>query len=162
MLFRSGINLALAYAGAPVLGINFKAARMDVLTSMRTHDNINEGISTFYAELLRIKQMITKADMRQPMLVLIDEIFKGTNSADRILGATETIHALEKPWITVMVSTHDFELCELENNSKREAYNYHFTEYYRENEIKFNYELQKGRSKTTNAKYLLRMVGIIK
>ncbi len=157
-----GINLALAYAGAPVLATSFKAARMEVLTSMRIEDNVNEGISTFYAELLRIKQMITLAELKQPMLVLIDEIFKGTNSADRILGATETIHALEKPWITVMVSTHDFELCELENSSKRESYNYHFTEHYKDNEIQFDYQLQKGRCKTTNAKYLLRMVGIIK
>lgn len=157
-----GINLALAYAGAPVLATKFEAARMEVLTSMRIEDNVNEGISTFYAELLRIKQMITLAEFKRPMLVLIDEIFKGTNSADRILGATETIHALEKPWITVMVSTHDFELCEIESSSKREAYNYHFTEHYKDNEIQFDYQLQKGRCKTTNAKYLLRMVGIIK
>ena len=157
-----GINLALAYAGAPVLATHFEATRMEVLTSMRIEDNVNAGVSTFYAELLRIKQMITLAELKQPMLVLIDEIFKGTNSADRILGATETIHALEKPWITVMVSTHDFELCELENNSKRAAYNYHFTEHYKDNEIQFDYQLQKGRCKTTNAKYLLKMVGIIK
>ena len=157
-----GINLALAYAGAPILGTHLRAAHMEVLTSMRTQDNVNEGISTFYAELLRIKEIITKAEMKQPMLVLIDEIFKGTNSADRILGATETIHALEKEWITAMVSTHDFELCDLENNSKRKAYNYHFTEHYKDNEIQFSYKLQKGRCKTTNAKYLLRMVGIIK
>lgn len=157
-----GINLALAYAGAPVLATHFVASRMEVLTSMRIEDNVNEGISTFYAELLRIKQMITKSEYKKPMLVLIDEIFKGTNSADRILGATETIHALEKPWITVMVSTHDFELCELENNDKRATYNYHFTEHYQDNKIKFDYKLQKGRCKTTNAKYLLKMVGIIK
>lgn len=157
-----GINLALGYAGAPVLATEFEATRMEVLTSMRIEDNVNEGISTFYAELLRIKQMITKAEEKKPMLVLIDEIFKGTNSADRILGATETIHALEKPWMTVMVSTHDFELCELEHNSKRATYNYHFTEYYKNNKIQFDYKLQKGRCKTTNAKYLLKMVGIIK
>lgn len=157
-----GINLALAYAGGPVLATSFAAARMEVLTSMRIEDNVNKGISTFYAELLRIKEMITLVEMKQPMLVLIDEIFKGTNSADRILGAKETIHALEKPWMSVMVSTHDFELCELEKNNQRKVYNYHFTEYYKNNQIQFDYELKKGRCKTTNAQYLLKMVGIIK
>ena len=156
-----GANLALAYAGAPVLANNLKAGYMEVLTSMRIADDVNEGISTFYAELLRVKEMIEYSKKKKPMLVLIDEIFRGTNSADRILGAKETIHSLEKEWITVMVSTHDFELCELGENKDRESYNYHFSEYYENDEIKFSYKMQDGRSKTTNARFLLKMVGII-
>ncbi len=156
-----GINLALAYAGAPVLGSKFRAGYMEVMTSMRIADDVNEGISTFYAELLRIQNMIQYSKKKKPMIVLIDEIFRGTNSADRILGATETIHSLEKEWITIMVSTHDFELCELGENKNREAYNYHFTEYYEDDKIKFSYKMQQGRAQTTNAKFLLKMVGII-
>lgn len=155
-----GINLALAYAGAPVLAQDFYASKMNVCTSMRIQDDVNEGISSFYAELLRIKGMIDQVPKKEPMLVLIDEIFKGTNSADRILGAKETIKALEKPWITIIVSTHDFELCEIEESIGRKMFNYHFEEHYVQNKIKFDYKLKTGRCKTTNAQFLLKMVGI--
>lgn len=159
-----GTNLALAYSGAPVLADSFSASYMEIFTSMRIEDRVDQGISTFYAELLRIKEMIEFSERHLPMLALVDEIFKGTNSADRILGATETIKKLGKPWANVMVTTHDFELCQLaeENEGqKRKTYNYHFEEYYENNQIRFDYKIKKGRCKTTNAKYLLRMVGIL-
>lgn len=158
-----GVNLALAYAGAPVMAEHFTASYMEVFTSMRIEDRVDEGISTFYAELLRIKEMIAYSEKHLPMLALIDEIFKGTNSADRILGAEETIKKLGKPWASVMVTTHDFELCQLaeEKEAKRDIYNYHFEEYYEDNQIRFDYKLKKDRCHTTNAKYLLRMVGIL-
>lgn len=156
-----GVNLALAYAGAPVTAGSFIASYMEVFTSMRIEDRVDEGISTFYAELLRIKEMIEYSKCHLPILALVDEIFKGTNSADRILGATQTIKKLGKPWINLMVTTHDFELCNLEKEEKRKTYNYHFEEYYEDNQIKFDYKLRKERCQTTNAKYLLRMVGIL-
>lgn len=156
-----GINLMLAYAGGLILGDELEVSRMEVMTSMRIEDNVNAGISTFYAELLRIKRMITAAKKQEPMLVLIDEIFKGTNSMDRIIGAKATIEALEKPWIMMLISTHDFELCEMQNTSHRNRLNYHFTEYYKDNQIHFDYHLKEGRCHTTNAQYLLKMVGII-
>ena len=156
-----GVNLALAYAGAPVVAETFSTSYMEVFTSMRIEDRVDEGISTFYAELLRIKEMIEYGERHLPMLVLIDEIFKGTNSADRILGARETIKKLGKPWLNVMVTTHDFELCNLANESDRNTVNYHFEEYYKDNHIQFDYKLKDGRCKTTNAKYLLKMVGIL-
>ena len=159
-----GTNLALAYSGAPVLADSFSASYMEIFTSMRIEDRVDQGISTFYAELLRIKEMIEFSERHLPMLALVDEIFKGTNSADRILGATETIKKLGKPWANVMVTTHDFELCQLaeaHEGQKKKTYNYHFEEYYTDNQIRFDYKIKKGRCKTTNAKYLLRMVGIL-
>lgn len=156
-----GVNLALAYAGAPVVAEQFTTSYMEVFTSMRIEDRVDEGISTFYAELLRIKEMIEYSERHLPMITLIDEIFKGTNSADRILGATETIKKLGKPWLNVMVTTHDFELCNLEEDVKRKTINYHFEEYYKDNQIYFDYKIKKERCKTTNAKYLLKMVGIL-
>lgn len=158
-----GVNLALAYAGAPVTARAFRTSYMEVFTSMRIEDRVDEGISTFYAELLRIKEMITFSKRHLPMLALIDEIFKGTNSADRILGATQTIKKLGVPWANMMVTTHDFELCQLadEPSQKRKSYNYHFEEYYEDGKIQFDYKLKNGRCQTTNAKYLLRMVGVL-
>lgn len=156
-----GVNLILAYAGAPVVADTFSASYMEIMTSMRIEDRVSEGISTFYAELLRIQEMVTYSERHLPMICLIDEIFKGTNSADRIFGAMQIIQKLGKPWINVMVTTHDFELCELETQSSRQTVNYHFQEYYEEDKIKFDYKIKEGRCQTTNAKYLLRMVGLL-
>lgn len=157
-----GINLALAYAGGFCTASNLRVSLMELCTSIRTEDNVNEGISTFYAELLRIKQMIQVSRRQVPMISLIDEIYKGTNSKDRIFAAKETIRNLSNPYALILVTTHDFELCDLENDSEMDAKNYYFTEYYKENKILFDYKLREGRCNTTNARYLLRMAGILK
>lgn len=154
-----GINSKLALLGAPVCAKNCQLSLFDIYTSMRIKDDVNEGISTFYAELLSIKTMMDASKLKQPMLVLIDEIFKGTNSADRIICAKEAICRLHLPWVITLVSTHDFELCALEQESTIEAMNYHFEEYYEQNEICFDYQLKNGKCTTTNAKELMRMAG---
>lgn len=155
-----GINLVLSYAGAPVCAENFDCTIMDIFTSMRIEDDLNEGISTFYAELLRIKIIIEELNKKEPMIFLIDEIFRGTNSNDRIIGAKNVLKNLNKEWVIGGISTHDFELCDLEFDDKVRIKNYHFRESYTNNNIIFDYKLKRGRSNTTNAKYLMRMVGI--
>ena len=147
----------LAYAGAPVCAESFSVSRLAVFTSIRVNDDIGQGLSTFYAELLRIKSMIEYSEKKLPMLICIDEIFKGTNEADRLMGAKAAIRRLTNSRSITLVTTHDFELCEMENIS-----NAHFEEYYENNEIKFDFKLRQGRCTTTNAKFLLRMVGILK
>ncbi|OEH84865.1 hypothetical protein BHU72_06630 [Desulfuribacillus stibiiarsenatis] len=160
LLRTIGINLVLAYAGAPVCAKKFECSMMDIFTSMRITDDLNSGISSFYAELLRIKTIIEYVNEEKPMLFLIDEIFRGTNSQDRIIGAKNVLVNLSKDWVIGLISTHDFELCDLEHDKKVKIENYHFTEHYINNEIKFDYKLRKGRCRTTNAKYLMKMVGI--
>lgn len=154
-----GVNAKLALAGAPVCAHRFQMSKMDVYTSMRIKDDVKEGISTFYAELLSIKQMMDAAKLEKPMMVLIDEIFKGTNSADRIMCAQEAIVRLHQPWIATMVSTHDFELCSLEHDTSIHAHNFHFEEHYVDNEIRFDYTLKKGKCTTTNARQLMKLAG---
>lgn len=153
------VNLALAYMGAPVCGEKFSASYMKIFTSMRVTDDVANGISTFYAEILRIKAMAEYREKNQPMICFIDEIFKGTNSADRIVGAKEAIKKLSGKNCITIVSTHDFELCDIKDMDGQPAYNYHFEEYYETGELKFDYHLKKGRCTTTNAKELLRMAG---
>ena len=156
-----GINLVLAYAGGFCTASNLCVSIMEVCTSMRTEDNVNEGISTFYAELLRIKKMIEISSKEIPMISLIDEIYKGTNSKDRIFAAGKTVQKLSRPHGFTILTTHDFELCDLETDLKADAENYHFAEYYENNKIYFDYKLKKGRCTTTNARYLLHMAGIL-
>ena len=154
-----GINLVLMHAGAGVCADSFCAGSMNLFTSMRVHDNVSEGISTFYAEILRIQQMNEASRKQEPMLVLIDEIFKGTNSADRIYCATSAIRHLHQPWIITLISTHDFELCELSGDPAIRAVNYHFSEYYEKDRICFDYRLKEGKCTTTNARELMRLAG---
>lgn len=154
-------SAVLAYSGAPVPASEFSLSPLYIFTSIQVNDDLSRGISTFYAELLRIKQMVEFSKNKMPMLILIDEIFKGTNSADRIVGATETIKRLTLPHTIVLVTTHDFELCDLRSPNKLPIANFHFEEYYENDKIKFDYKIKNGRCHTTNAKYLLKMAGII-
>ena len=160
LLRTIGINLVLAYTGAPVCAKAMTCSIMDIYTSMRINDDLNSGISTFYAELLRMKMIIDRSKNRDSMIFLIDEIFRGTNSTDRTVGAVKVLKALNKSWIIGLISTHDFELCDLENEDRARVRNYHFTESYKGNSIYFDYKLYSGRSETTNARFLMKMVGI--
>ncbi len=152
-----GINLILAYSGAPCVAKSFSSSYMKVLTSMRIIDNLEMGISTFYAELIRIKNIIEYSKKNKPMIFLIDEIFRGTNSKDRIVGAKNVLKSLSKNHIIGGISTHDFEICDIKDEKIE---NYHFEEYYNSGKILFDYKIKNGISTTKNAKYLMRMVGI--
>ncbi len=155
-----GINMILAKTGSFVCATKFSFYPLTIMTSMRIVDDLNEGISTFYAELKRIKGIIDEASSNSDVLFLIDEIFRGTNSIDRLSGAKEVLQNLDNKQLIGMITTHDLDLCKLEENSSR-IKNYSFNESYHENEILFDYKLQSGKSITTNAKFLMQVLGII-
>ncbi|WFD11827.1 MutS-related protein [Tepidibacter hydrothermalis] len=155
-----GINLVLAYSGAPVCADYMKCSIVDIYTCMRTSDNIEKSISSFYGELLRIKKIINATKESNQIFFLLDEIFKGTNSQDRHIGAKVLIKQLYNNGAMGLVSTHDLELGDLENESNGNFKNYHFREYYKDNKIYFDYKLRSGISTTTNALYLIKMIGI--
>lgn len=154
-----GINLVLALAGGFVCAKQMTCSRFDLITSMRIADDLNQGVSTFYAELKRIKLMMDTARQNEKLLFLIDEIFRGTNSADRLTGAKTILTKLEAFGVVGMISTHDLELCELADVHSR-IKNYSFSEEYENDKIIFNYLLKPGKSQTTNAKFLMKMAGI--
>jgi len=159
LLRTVGINLVLAYAGGNVCARIFKCSIMDIYTCMRVKDNLEKNISSFYAELLRIKMIVKAVEERQTIFFLLDEIFKGTNSIDRHTGAKVLIMKLSKAKLLGLVSTHDLELGCLEEESSK-IKNYHFQEYYENNQICFDYKLRPGVSKTRNAAFLMKMAGI--
>jgi DNA mismatch repair ATPase MutS len=189
-----GVNIVLARSGSFVCAKKMHVSLFDVVTSMRIADDLNEGVSTFYAELKRIKIIIEHAEKRPNfalaqvdlasaqvgfastqidlasaqvdltpaqvgMIFLIDEIFKGTNSIDRLTGAKTVIAKLNTLGAVGLISTHDLELCELTGIYKR-IKNYSFSEHYKDDRICFDYKMKPGKSDTTNAKYLMNMVGI--
>lgn len=155
-----GINIVLARAGAPVCAAKMTCSDLHVITSMRIADDLNEGISTFYAELKRVKEILDHAAADTNTLFLIDEIFRGTNSVDRLAGAQTVIRKLSQMNSLGLVTTHDLELCDLKNSINR-IENYNFSEYYKDGQICFDYRLKPGKSQTTNAKYLMEMIGIL-
>jgi DNA mismatch repair ATPase MutS len=155
-----GSNLILAYTGAPVCAEQFSCSLMNLWTCMRVSDNLEQSISSFYAEILRIKKIVHAAKNDKPVFFLLDEIFKGTNSHDRHQGAIALINQLQKEGALGLVSTHDLELGELERESKGQIRNYHFREYYENQEIRFDYKLRTGISTTRNALYLIKLAGI--
>jgi len=159
LLRTIGVNLVLAYAGAPVCASSFLCAAGQLLTSMRITDDLQNGISTFYAELLRIRKILDSLEDR-PSIVLIDEIFRGTNTHDRHQAAISVLHHLASKIALTMISTHDLDLADLENKNPAHYKNFHFEDTYDNKSIHFDYKLRPGRSTSSNAMHLLEIVGI--
>ena len=155
-----GVNLVLARAGSFVCAKEMSFSQLMIMTSMRINDDLSEGISTFYAELKRIKGIIELAKNDSRMLFLIDEIFRGTNSVDRLMGAKTILEKLNALGVVGIITTHDLDLCDIANYYSR-IKNYSFSESYHDNEIHFDYKMNAGVAKTTNAKYLMKMMDII-
>lgn len=160
LLRTVGINAVLAYAGTICCSDFTMLGLMQIGSSMRIADDLGEGLSTFYAELLRIEKIITKGRSEEPLLFLIDEIFRGTNSRDRTDGAKIVLKNLSRDGIIGIMSTHDYELCSLDFQHGVAISNYHFSESYDELGIHFDYRLTPGVSVSANARYLMRMIGI--
>lgn len=164
LLRTVGINLVLAYSGAPVCAAAFSCSFMEIYTSMRTRDSLEKNLSSFYAELLRISKIVKAAERAAKegtqVLVLLDEIFKGTNSADRHTGARILLKKLSKEGAFGLVSTHDLDLGHLEHEENLGIKNFNFREHYQDGKISFDYKLRPGVSTTRNAIYLMKMVGI--
>ncbi len=150
-----GIAQILYNANGLIPAKSFKSSRLDIYTSLRANDMLEEGISTFYAEILRMKK-INEAIKKGPCLVLIDEIFKGTNLNERLEASFKIIDKLNDNKILFIISTHDLEITDAKG-----IINYHFNEYYKDDKIYFDYIIKEGKSETSNAIYLLKMAEII-
>lgn len=151
-----GVNYLLFLSGASVNATSFKAPISKLFTSMKVVDDVNNNISTFYGEVLRIKAICEYIKEDKPMIVLVDEIFKGTNTLDRITGATSVVEKLKSSKAISIITTHDYELCDIKGVN-----NYYFLEHYNNNQIGFDYKIRCGVSNTRNAIYLLKIAGVI-
>jgi hypothetical protein len=171
-----GLNVVLAQAGAVVTAQRFVCSPVQVFTSMRTQDSLEESTSSFYAELKRLQTLIertkTVSDPSSgqawleslPTLYFLDEILKGTNSADRHRGAEALIRQLHRTTASGFVSTHDLALGQLADNqadaSADFVRNYHFQSDVIAGELVFDYRLRDGVCRSFNASELMRRIGI--
>ncbi len=154
-----GVNMVLAYAGAPVCANKLTISLMQIFTGMRTVDNLEEHVSSFYAELKRIKALLDLVELGQPVFYMLDEILKGTNSKDRHIGAVALARQLSKTRSFGLISTHDLDLGKLDQELNN-VENYSFNSQIEGNEIIFPYLLEKGICKSFNASKLMENMGI--
>ena len=154
-----GVNLILALMGAPCCAKSGQVSHMKMFTSMRTQDNLEEGISSFYAELKRVEQLLTLIKSGQPIFFMLDEMFKGTNSEDRYKGGVSLIKQLSELNAFGIISTHDLELARLAGNHMIVS-NQSFNSKIHNGELSFNYKLQDGVCTDFNASELMKKSGI--
>jgi DNA mismatch repair ATPase MutS len=154
-----GVNMVLALMGAPCCARSGAVSNMQLFSSMRTQDNLQEGVSSFYAELKRIQQLLKLIESGQPIFFLLDEMFKGTNSKDRHRGGFSLITQLKALNAFGIISTHDLELAALAGNHKIIT-NYSFNSIIDNGEMIFSYELTDGLCKDFNASELMKRSGI--
>ncbi len=154
-----GVNLILASMGAPVCASSFEFSSVDIFSSMRTSDKLMDSSSYFHAELQRLKLLKEKAEKSEKMLVLLDEILKGTNSQDKLQGSKLVLLKFIKLNITGILATHDTALGSLSEEYIENFENYFFDFDVDEiGEMHFEYKLKKGVSNNMNASILLKNV----
>ena len=157
------INIVLALAGGVVCAESFECSPLQVFTSMRSNDSLEEGTSSFYAELKRLKQLIdevAKEDKKAPsILYFLDEILKGTNSKDRHEGARALMLQLHKTSASGFISTHDVALGD-EFDEQDFVKNYSFSSEVINDDLVFDYKLRQGVCHSFNASELMKRIGI--
>ena len=154
-----GINIVLGLAGAPCCAKLGQISYLKVFTSMRTQDNLLNGISSFYAELRRMEKMLHRIENEDNVYFLLDEIFKGTNSEDRHKGGYSLIHQLSTLRTSGIIATHDIELAKLAGH-KNLVTNYSFNSVIKEDTMVFSYTLDPTICTDFNASELMRRSGI--
>ncbi|NWJ47590.1 MAG: hypothetical protein HXX08_17175 [Chloroflexi bacterium] len=156
-----GVNLSLAYAGAPVNAANFTTSLFRLYSCIRVSDSVTDGFSYFYAEVRRLKSLLesARAASAQPLFYLIDEIFRGTNNRERLVGSRAYLQTLLTENCMGLVATHDLELVKLETEAAL-LKNYHFKEDVREGKMLFDFKLRSGPCPTTNALLIMRLEGL--
>jgi len=159
-LRSAGINVVLAMMGSPVCAAELIVSNMRVISSMRVSDNLEENTSTFYAELKKLKQIIDAVKKHEKVFLLLDEILRGTNSADRHTGSKAFIKQLVKEKAFALVATHDLELTKLAEEFPADIHNYHFDVQVKGDELYFDYVLKEGICQSMNASLLMKKIGI--
>lgn len=150
------INAILAQSFGYALAKTYEATCFHIMTSMSLKDSIEQQESYFMAEVRSLKRMMDQAKKEVPLLCLIDEILRGTNTGERIAAASAILAKFAQPQILCIAATHDLELTTILNQHYE---NMHFSEDMEKGEMKFSYQIQTGPSNSHNALPLLQNLG---
>lgn len=159
LLRAVGINVVLAMMGAPVRAEEFSISPVRLGSSMRVSDSLQKGVSHFYAEIRRIRQVVD-ISRHEPLLFLFDEILQGTNSHDRRIGAEGILRTLLHNGAIGLVTTHDLVLTSLEQQFPGQIVNVHFQEKLESGSLSFDYRLRPGVVTTSNGLELMKSIGL--
>lgn len=130
--------------------------KLRVMSSMSLRDDIVTGESYYLREINQLKKMLEAINDRAPILILIDEILKGTNSIERVAASYGVLTFLSHMNAFVVVATHDISLVEL----VKDRYKcYYFGSEIMDREIRLDYKLHKGINSISNAIKLLELTG---
>ncbi len=157
-----GINYLLASTGSPVCATQWSSPLAALRSGMRTSDSLQEHQSYFYAELNRLQSIIEDLRAGKPMIILLDEILKGTNSTDKQTGSRELIKQLIQQKALVLLATHDIALGDMELQFPDRIVNTCFEGKIEHDQLTFDYKLNRGLAQKANATFLMRKMGIIR
>jgi hypothetical protein len=160
LLRAGGVNAVLAQAGAPVRAARLSLSPLSLGATLLIRDSLQEGTSRFYAELVRLRDIVRIAGGPTPLLFLLDEILHGTNSHDRRLGAAAVVRGLVQRGAIGLVTTHDLALSEIVDDPEVHALNVHFEDRLEEGRMVFDYRVRPGVVRTSNALALMRTLGL--
>jgi hypothetical protein len=155
-----GVNALLAQAGAPVRARRMVLSELQVAASICVLDSLQGGLSRFYAEITRIKQIYDLTGRDLPVLFLMDELLSGTNSHDRRVGTESIVRGLMRHRAVGIVTTHDLALTAIVDTLTGQAANYHFGDTFAAGKLSFDYRLSPGIAETTNALQLMKSIGL--
>jgi len=155
-----GVNAVLAQCGAPVRASRLRLSPLAVAASICILDSLSGGISRFYAEIHRIKLVSDIAKGAVPVLFLLDELFSGTNSHDRLTGTEFVVRSLVERNAIGMVSTHDLALARIPESMGERAANFCFEDRFEDGQLIFDYKMKPGIVKASNALQLMRSIGL--
>lgn len=151
-----GINVLFAQTIYTCLADTYKGGFFRIMTSISQEDNIIGGKSYFLSEAESLLRILNGLDHSSPVLCIIDEIFRGTNSEERIGAATRLLNYFVKQNAAIIVATHDLELTQTASPSYRCC---HFSEKVGQTGLEFDYKLKEGVSTTRNALKILGFLG---
>jgi len=160
LLRTVGTNTLLALAGSPVRAKSLRVSPVALAASIRVNDSLQDGTSRFYAEILRLRQVVDACSGDLPVLFLLDEILHGTNSHDRRIGADAIVRGLLERGALGLVTTHDLALAKIADELAPQIENIHFEDHIEDGEIHFDYQLRQGVVTKSNALALMRAVGL--
>jgi len=160
LLRTLGVNAVLAQAGAPVRAKRLMLSPLAVGASIRIIDSLQGGISRFYAEILRIRQILDLTGGPLPVLFLVDEFLHGTNSHDRRIGAEALARGLVDRGAIGLITTHDLALADIVEVLGPQAANVHFEDHLDDGHMTFDYRMRPGIVRKSNAIELMRSVGL--
>lgn len=156
-----GINYVLAMVGAPVFASSFIFCPVILHSSIRTNDSLARKESFFYAELKRLKAIITELESGQRTFILLDEILKGTNSKDKQAGSIALLEQLIKYQSVGLIATHDLILGDLIRAYPENIRNLCFEIQIVNDGMSIDYKLQDGVCQNLNATFLMKKMGIL-